>query len=299
MDWNNLKTFLAIARAGTLAGAARQLGVNHSTVFRRLNSFEDDLGSHLFKRLNEGYQLTNAGEKLLLEAERISNTFDSLEREFMGQDFKPAGNVRLTAPANIAYRYLPLYLSAFSKLYPEIAIELIISNQDFSLTRREADIAIRATPRPPEHLIGRKVWDIGWSAYVGDGYSVNKEMPLTTAELGQHRLIGGEGAMSSLPAFQWLNNQMSDQQVARCNDLVAMAALAAAGYGIALLPDDQARDGLNRLFEFKPGKQSHLWLLTHPDLRKVERIKLLMNYLFECFGSDSRVINSQIVQEHP
>ena len=288
MDWNHLKTFLAIAREGTLAGAARKLRVNHSTIFRRLNQFEASLEGRLFERLNEGYQLTDTGERLLQHAESIEDQFNLVQRTFTGERLQPMGKIRITAPANIAYRYLPGYLRSFSKQYTEISYELLVSNQDFSLTRREADIAVRATPSPPPHLVGRKVWEIDWSLFASTKYLNKHSTPQGLSELSDHSLIGGDGEMSQLPAFQWLDKYHPDNQPLRCNDLVAMAALAESGLGLAFLPDDQQRKGLQRLWAFPPGLKSHLWLLTHPDLRQMERIKLLMKHLTHCFQNDPR-----------
>ena len=147
MDWNALKMFLAIADSGTLSGAAKTLEVNHSTVFRQLNTFEDDIGGRLFERLNHGYELTPMGEELLIEAKKIALSFDDMERHIVGKDIQPKGTVKITAPNNIAYRYLPRYLTAFNKTYPDIHIELLISNLEFNMTNRQADIAVRATDR--------------------------------------------------------------------------------------------------------------------------------------------------------
>lgn len=288
MDWNALKTFMAVARHGHLAGAARELGVNHSTVFRRLNTFEKQLGSRLFERLNDGYQLTEAGEMLLQQGEPIAAAFDTLERNIEGQNYKPQGKIRITAPDNIAYSFLPAYLAGFQQRYPQLQLELIVSNEDFSLTKREADIAVRATDRPPEHLIGRKIKRIAWGLYTGNG-SEHDTAPADLSQLAGQRLIGGEGHMSRLKPFRWLDKHYPDTQVVRCNNLVAMAAIAEAGLGVAILPDDQLRPGIRRLCAGDPAWVSELWILTHPDLRQVERIRLLIQYLYDCLCDDPRL----------
>ncbi|GAA3930067.1 LysR substrate-binding domain-containing protein [Litoribacillus peritrichatus] len=289
MDWNALRTFLAIARNGSLAGAARELQVNHSTIFRRLNAFEQQIGNRLFDRLNDGYRLTQAGEDVFVRAEAIANAFDDLERQLAGQDFKPRGVVRITAPDNIAYRFLPEYLADFQAMYPEIQVELMVSNQDFNLTRREADIAIRATPAPPEQLIGKKIAALSWSVFCSPEYKARYGAPKGLDELIGHRLIGASHEMSLLPGFQWLEKTHGEYLVAKCNDLVAMSALSEAGYGLAFLPNDQEKAELLKLFTFEPAQKSHLWLLTHPDARQVARIKLLAGHLVNAFQTDERV----------
>ena len=297
MDWNALKTFLAIARNGTLAGAAREMKVNHSTVFRRLNALEESFGCRLFERLNDGYQLTSVGESLIEHSEQIASSFDDLERQLSGQDSRPSGSVRLTAPENIAFHYLPQYLARFHQQYPEIEVELVISNQDFNLSKREADIAIRATSNPPEHLIGRKLSEIPWSIYSSQNYfsgiaseqENTPSFPSSGKQLKGHRLIGADGELCRLPGYRWLEKHYGDQIVTTGNSLVAMSYLAEAGLGLALLPDDQNRIELNRLFPLEQAQKSHLWILTHPDLRHVQRVQLLIRHLTNSISKEPRL----------
>lgn len=291
MDWNALKIFLAIADSGTLTGAAKALEVNHSTVFRRLNTFEDEIGGRLFERLSHGYELTPMGEELLIEAKKIAVSFEDMERHIVGKDIQPKGIVKITAPNNLAYRYLPRYLTEFNKTYPDIHIELLISNLEFNMTNRQADIAVRATDLPPEHLIGRKVRAIEWGVYASKVYKDKHGYPKNLEQLKEHALIGATGSMRNLTAFIWLDKNCTQQIKTRCDELVAMASFVEAGQGLAVLPDDQHRSGIEKLFKFEPAKKSSLWLLTHPDLRHVERIKLVMQYLAKCFSEEKRLGN--------
>lgn len=288
MDWNALKVFLAIEQAGTLAGAARTLGVNHSTVFRRLNALEKSLGARLFERLPGGYVPTPLGEEMRDIANRVDGAFSDMERRIAGRDVRPSGKVRITAPNNLAYRYLPDYLADFNRDYPDIRVELLVSNLEVNMNSRQADIAVRVTDAPPEHLIGRQVRSIGWSVYGSQAYHQEYGFPADISELNHHRLIGASAGMQHLPAFVWAERTLADGVVARSDDLVAMAALAQSGHGLALLPDDQQRPELIALFPLPAGKTSNLWLLTHPDLRQVERIRLVMQHLAEAFAQDSR-----------
>ena len=155
MDWNAIKLFLAIVDQGSLAGAAKNLDINHSTAYRRLNNFEKAVGSRLFERMSHGYELTATGEAMLEQAKQAAASFADLERTIIGQDHQPRGLVKITAPNSIAYRYLPRYLASFNKQYPDIDFEILVSNQEFNMTNRQADIAVRATGSPPSHLVGR------------------------------------------------------------------------------------------------------------------------------------------------
>ncbi len=285
MDWNALKIFLAVAQTGTLAGAANKLGVNHSTVFRRLQSFEEEVGGRLFERINNRYTLTLMGQEMLEKGKGIEDSFDTLERQVVGKDFQPKGIVKITAPTNIAYRLLPGYLESFRLAYPDIHIELLVSNLEFNMSNRQADIAVRATPSPPEHLVGRKVRNITWGIYAGNAYIRKFGKPSNIKDLKTHSIIGATGNLSGLPAFTWLDKEHFQQISIRSDELVAISYLAEAGHGLALLPDDQARPELNKLFTVEVGSKSDLWLLTHPDLRNVERIKLVMQHLTQAFAN--------------
>ncbi len=289
MDWDDLRYFLAVAQARSLQGAARRLGVNHSTVFRRINRFEDTVGARLFERLTDGYQLTAAGDELLAHAARVGEEIDLLQLKVLGKDYRPSGKIRLTAPDNLAYEYLPRYLTAFSKRYPEITFELVVGAESLDLTRREADVAVRATTNPPPHLVGRKVFSLQWYYYAAKPYLRRHGWPEGSQQLAGHRLIGADGALRRIPAFRQLEAERADDIVMTCSTLNAMSAMAAAGHGIALLPDDQAKSTLERLFSCTPSFVSEIWLLTHPELRRTERIRLLMDHLVESFRADRRL----------
>jgi len=289
MDWNSLKIFLAIADSGSLSAAAQNLEINHSTVFRRLRTFENEIGGRLFERINNTYELTTMGQELLIHALAISESVHTMERHIVGKDIQPKGVVKITAPNNIAYRYLSRYLTEFHFLYPEIRIELLASNLEFNMNTRQADIAVRATSSPPEHLVGRQVRTIHWSVYASPAYKSDSDLPQNLNELHNHALIGSSGALNNQPGFLWLEKNFSTQIITRCDDLVTMSYFAEAGHGLAILPDDQQRPQLTKLFTFEPAQTSNLWLLTHPDLRNVERIKIVMKYLTTAFADEKNI----------
>lgn len=258
-------------------------------MFRRLNAFERDLDARLFERLPAGYVLTPLGEELKEIANSVDGAFNDMERRIAGRDVQPKGKVRITAPNNLAYRFLPEYLADFNRNYPDIQVELLVSNQEVNMNSRQADIAVRVTDAPPEHLVGRQVRSIGWSVYGSPAYGEKYGFPASLNELRHHQFIGASGSMQHLPAFTWLEHTHPLCIAARSDDLVAMSWLAQSGYGLALLPDDQQRPELEPLFAFPPGKTSNLWLLTHPDLRQLERIKLVMRHLVDAFTGDHRL----------
>lgn len=290
MNWDDLRYFLSIARAGSLAGAARRLGVNHSTVYRRLNALERSLAVRLFDRHPEGYALTGAGTDILATAEQIENQFADVETRLRGRDFALSGHVRITTAPNLAYAYLPDLLADFGKHYPQIQVEVAVGDTDYDLRRREADIALRATPNPPDFLIGRPIAALPWFACASPDYLARFGTPKTETDLANHRLIGADDGFARLTVFDWVRRTFpSDSVMLTCNDLSSMAAMADRSLGVAFLPADLHRDGLTRLMPVCPAATGQLWLLTHPDLRRVLRVRALMQFMVEHLRADSRL----------
>jgi len=290
LNWDDLRFFLAVAEQGTLSAASRILNVNHSTVFRRINQLEDTIAVRLFERLADGYQLTQAGEEMAQHVVRVRNEVDALALQVIGKDVQPAGVVRITAPDSFAYHYINHYLALFCKQYPGINVELNVSNENLDISRRETDIAVRSTSSPPQHLIGKKIFSLPWAFYTSKKYLRARGTPTSMAALSEHDLIGPDGRIAQLKAFQVLNKALEPNYRLRGNNLMAIASLATAGNGIALLPDDQVYTGMNRLFTMTPLVTSDIWILTHPELRATERVRLLMNFLVECFRADKKLI---------
>lgn len=283
MDWNYLRTFHAVAETGSLTKAADQLSISHATAFRHIRAFENQLGSRVFDKVKGHYVLTDAGEEILSLARTVAVSIEDIERRGTGSDVQLKGRVRLTAPASFSYYFLPAYLSELRVEYPEIAVELLTSNDEVNMSTRAAEIALRVTSAPPEHLVGRKLIDIGWGIYASDVYLARRGMPKTVMDLKTHTLIGAVGSLARRDGFVALDADFRSQTKVRCNDLMAMASLARQGEGLALLPADMAVDALTRCLDFPAASDNQLWLLTHPDLRNVERVRRVMAFLAAAF----------------
>lgn len=282
MNWNDLPVALAIARAGSLSGAAALLGRNHSTVFRRLKALEADLGVRLFDRLPTGYAPTSVGRALLARAEEAADAVDALARQAQGMDRRPSGEVRLTTAPDLAVDFVPDALVALARTHAGIRVEVVVSDSEYDLSRREADLALRATGAPPEHLVGRKVADLTWHVAGSAGYLAAHPAPVTEECLHHHRFIGADAAFAQRPALRWLHERVPRTQiVAAANTLSVMAALARTGLGLAVLPSDHRDPDLQRLLPVPLATGGALWLLTHPDLRNVARIRAVADVLFE------------------
>ncbi len=285
LDWNDLHYFNAVAREGSLARAAQVLGVTHSTVFRRINQLEETLGVRLFDRLHDGYRLTALGQEMVRYSDQVATTVDDLKRMLDNRNDELKGSIQVTAPHNFAYHYLPPLIAAFQARYPEIQVHLMAGNTDLNLSRREADLAIRATPTPPEHLVGQKLLSLGWAAYASPDYVARQADTITG--LKDQQLILATPALQHVKAYQWAEAQaVAGKVVARCNDLMAMSALAVNGAGIALLPDDQFKPELVRVFSLPEDFVSDIWVLMHPDLRGCKRLMLFKQFISEQLRQD-------------
>lgn len=289
MDWGLLPDFLMIARSGSLTGAADRLGINHSTIYRRLNQLEAQLDCRLFERLSTGYRLTPEGEALLGHVEAMEAEAFQAERLLGGADVTLRGEVRLTAPENLVYDFLPGYLDAFHRQYPDIRVSVLVTNTDLDLNRREADVALRATPSPPEYLVGRKLTDIGWAVFAAPSLLESLGRPADLAAACDFPWVGPEAALMHLPGYRWVVSQVPESGiVTRGSTLNAIGRFAEAGLGLAALPMDQVRPALQPILALPTNPMSGLWLLTHGDLRHVARIKVLMTFLAEAFRADAR-----------
>jgi DNA-binding transcriptional LysR family regulator len=199
MDWNDLNLVLAVCRSGTLSGAARALGVNHSTVFRRINTIEKNLGVRLFERHPDGYAMTEAGEVVARTAGRVAAEVDSLDRQLLGRDLRLEGLLRVTSPQGIALKILNERLSTFSVRHPGIQMDLIITSDALKLSRREADIAVRVTRRPPENLIGHRICKFRFAMYASRKYLKQHG----DKSLEEHQWILTDDGFDQLPPALW------------------------------------------------------------------------------------------------
>lgn len=278
LEWDDLFYVLSVGRAGSLSGAARALSVNHSTIFRRIGRIEQHLNVRLFERHRDGYSPTTAGEALLAFAEKMDAGILELERQIVGEDLRPHGTVRLTTTETL----IPIVLSILSRFkaeYPNIRVELTTGSQSLNLSRRDADIALRPTIKPEEHLVGRKLARIAFSIYGSDEYL--KSAGSTDFRLS-HQWVGFDDNMSHLLAFKWLSSNVTNDQISIvASSLNTALAAAKAGLGLAILPCYMAKQDseLINCSDTLADVSTDLWLLVHQDLRKTARVRALMDFL--------------------
>lgn len=282
IDWNDIPYFLAVAEKGSLLRAAESLSVNHSTVFRRINNLEDKLGIRLFDRLPDGYSLTQAGESVLEHARIAENSIHSFERTVVGKDYQLSGEIRITAPLSLAVKVLAPCVAKFRAKHEGIKIDIIVSDTEHDLSRREADLALRATTSPPEYLVGRKVCELKWHVYSSKSYITKNGQPKKMDDLVNHKLVGADETLQRVDAYKWFTKSYPSKNfVTTASDMSTISSLCAEGLGVTLLPSDYSDHNLLRLFKTEPGFYAELWILTHPDLRNVARIKMFSNFLYD------------------
>ena len=284
-DWDDLRFFLAVARAGSLAGAAQALGVNHSTVFRRIQGFEERLGVRLFDRHREGYALTLAGEEMRDAAERVDEEIAAADLRIGGHDLRLGGPLAVTTTDTLMVRFLAGALAGFQAAYPGIELTVLLDSQMFNLSRRQADVAIRPTLQPPETLVGRRVADLAFAVYGSPGYL---DANPAGDDLTRHRWLLPDDSLAHLAATRWLRKSLAGVPVAlRSNNLAGLLAGAVAGMGLALLPCFMADPdpALRRVAPPVAEAASALWLLTHADLRHTQRVRAFMEHMGDALAA--------------
>lgn len=276
MEWSDLKIFLAIARAGTLGAAARQIGQTQPTLGRRLRALEGALGQSLFQRTSGGFVLTDEGQAVLAHAERMEEAALGIARQVSGQPDRLSGFLRLSASEWFGTYVLAPVLAEFSRRHPDVTVELVTDTRLYSLSRREADLVFRigAFDEP----------DVRQRRLLVQTYDVYKQAGSDHRDMG---LILMDTALDHLPDVAWLKTKRPDAPVIfRSNNREAQARMCRMGAGLAVLPRRLADqlDGLEvvDLGEVPPPR--NLYFGYHRDLAKLARLRALVQLVTERLG---------------
>ena len=277
-DWDDLRYALKVAQLGSIAGAASALGVNRTTVLRRISKFEQKLDFQLFERHGAGYALAPGAEQILSAALEVESTLDELQRQIAGKAIQLQGSLRVTTTDSILTGTVAPYIASFRHRHPMIKLELVVSSHRLSLSRREADIAIRPIKRVPENLVGRKLCRIQFGVFTSRKYL--KRNPAT--EIHQHNWLGVDHPLEQSPAGRWLAENIPDSCISLSTDsFAALRVMAEADMGCTLLPLNlgiQSRK-LVQIFPQYPNIENDLWILTHPDLVRSARVHAFIEHL--------------------
>ena len=277
-QWDDLRVVLALARGRTLEAAAQRLGADPSTVFRRARTIEKRMGVKLFERSREGYSPTEAGEAAAQVAERLEAEVLALETQIGCGDAAPAGVLRVTTTDTIQNDLLLPRLGTFTSRYPGVRLELVASNAFADLSKRDADVAIRPTRKPPGHLVGRSLGAFGWAVYAPRALA--RQLP-DRAALDAASWVVPDESLAELPAARWRRQRHPKARVVLALNTIAGVRLALAqALGIGVLPcfvGDGCAE-LARVGEPIPELDSEVWILTHRDYRGLARVRAFFDF---------------------
>ena len=295
MDWDNFRLLSSLARTGTVRGTAAEMGVNASTVTRRLDQLEQELDTRLFIRSQQGLFITEEAAQLVTQIDGVGHTLKDIEAGLRGQNSRLAGKIRFAVPDVFAVSFLLQELADFTEQYPDIDLEIIPGYQDLNLAVGETDVALRATEAPPESMVGRPLTKTSLAVYASRQF------------LAKHGIDAGAESFEQIPWIDWAakgevmalyerlrRDYFPDAHVhIRCDQIQMQYAAVSAHMGLAILPVFlAAADPQLVQIEHMPTQAGPtLWLLTHPNLRNTRRIQLFMNFVREIFERHQPVLS--------
>lgn len=297
VDWDDLRFFRAIVQHASIRGAATALGVNPSTVTRRLDALETSLGTHLFARSQNGLHLTSDGEDVARRATTIAEAIGKLERATQGRDQRLQGVVRLAAPELVARPVLVRELVVFKQRYPDIDLQVQDDDERADLMQGVFDVVLRLTDKPPESMVGRRIGETAIAAY------------------GASDFVATSGVAASDADTPWVRWTATSELAQRCDQLqqshfpeavtqvkVQQAGLyltcIKGGQGVGMLPCflGEQDPTLTRLPQMRPQSAPPLWMLAHPDLRSTRRVQVVLEFVRELFVAQADILGSGLPQ---
>lgn len=294
VDWDDFRFVLAIIRAGTVSAAAKQLGVDHTTVIRRVDRLERELRAKLFDRRKTGYLLTEAGHRVATSAEAIETTVLANQELIGGSRAHLTGTVRIGAPDGFGTHFLAPRLTSLADQYPDLDLQLVATARLFSLSKREADIAISLTLPKEGHVVGRKLTDYTLGLYAAPAY-LDRHPPIRSREdLTGHRFVGYIEELLYTQELDYLP-QVSPKISARFRsaNLIAQYNATLTGFGIAVLPRFMAMNqhGLAPVLPDDFALRRCFYLLMHADSKDLARIRAVADYVYATVERERAIFN--------
>lgn len=286
-DWNDLKAFLAVARGGSTLAAAKALEINQTTVARRLEALEAALGLKLFERGQAGSRLTEAGQDLIPEAERMEAAATGFATRAAARQRGVSGTLRVTATEILANLAVTPGLPSFHALYPDLKVDLVITDRPLDLEMGEADVALRSGVVLSESdLVVRKIAEFDFAFYASRDYLMRRGLPASVQDLRNHDLIAGEGSNLPLPGMAWMLDQLPGvEPVALSNSMTNLLHALKAGLGVApfgCLAADLEPD-LIRCLPAIPDLKPGAWIATRADMKDVPRVRAFIDFFVPHF----------------
>jgi DNA-binding transcriptional LysR family regulator len=293
--WDDLKYFLAFARTGSLLAAARALGVNQSTVQRRIAELERRLGHKLVTRHLTGYRLTELGEALSPSAIRVEEAVTTFARDLAARDTGLSGVLRVTAPDGFANRLMESRLiDAFQVRYPGLRVELIVSDRVFDLSKGEADIAIRTGNSRDDDLIERKIGDAAWAIFASSSYIERHGAPRCVEDLNHHSIVTCAPCPADDPATHWLRVfAPAARVVVQCDSSSGLIQAVKSGAGVAPMMVYQEDNDLLRVID-TIDLVTPFYLLMHGDMRHAPRVRAFADFVGSEIKSFRKLISARV-----
>lgn len=292
LDWDDLKTFLAIARHGTLSAGARAMKVSQTTMGRRLDHLHGRAGVTLLERTPAGFRLSPAGAAILGQVEQMEEAALSLERTITGEDRRLEGLVRVTTVDALAAHVLTAGLAALQLKHPGIVVELITDNRSLSLARREADIAVRLGRFDAHETIVRKVGEMAFAVYAAPSYIKRYGLPDWAVGAPGHRTVRVQDDLLDTPDARWFTDRTRQAEpTLLANSREVQVRGVAAGLGVGHLPCYLAveRDDIVRL-DLDPPLIREIWMGVHRDTRSAPRIVAVQEAIVSAIGSNRTLL---------
>jgi DNA-binding transcriptional LysR family regulator len=299
LAWDDFRLVKAVADAQGLTGAAERLGVNHSTMFRRLGQIEDALVVALFERHRTGYALTAAGEEMVALAERMEEDVTAFARRLAGRELSPAGELRVATSDALLVHLLTPSFARFRGRCPDVRLDVVLGNEALNLSKRDADVAIRASDSSPETLVGRRVARIAWALY-GRAADFPRAGAGDLGGLDRRPWVSPGDDLAALKVMRFVHERVPPERVVyKVNTVLGLAEAVEAGVGVGHLPCfvADARPSLVRLSPPEPGFAADLWLLTHPDLRHAARVRVFLDFMAAEIAERRKLIEGE--EGHP
>jgi DNA-binding transcriptional LysR family regulator len=282
VDWEDARMFLAVARAGQVLGASRALGINQSTLSRRMAALETSLGAKLLARRTHGCDLTDAGSALLETLERMESEMIAVQARLQGAEAAAAGVVRIGAPDGFGVGFLAPRLACLAEGHPDLRIQLVPTPRGFSLSRREADLAVMVGRPEKGRLVARKLTDYTLGLYASPAYLAAHPAPGEAAQLTYHRLVGYVEDLIATPALNYATELLRAwHSRLEVSSAIGQVEAVRAGGGIGVLHDYLTEGhGLVRILPDLRVVRSY-WLAIHEGLRDVARVRAAADFLIE------------------
>lgn len=290
-DWNDLQHFLAAARAGTLSGAARRLGVDHATISRRLAALEQALGAKLFERNPRGYNLTQTGERLLASAEAIEAEALRAERQVAGEGQRVSGTVRISTLEAFGNFFLAPLLPRLAQENPKLHLELVSIQQIVALSRREADIVITLKKPDSDRFVAEPLTDYALFVYGARDYLKRAGAPRTRADLADRPFVGYIEELIFTRGLDYLDEVAPGLRPRlECSSLHAQMEAAASGFGLAVLPAFVAdrNPNLVRVLPRQVSLTRTYWIVAHAEVADIARVRTVRRFIGERAAAERR-----------